>query len=201
MKSFPLVILLLLGLVSFESNQSNSIRNLTSLHSEDSVNTDSLIQWEANRKLMWSDFLGKPERRSSFKATTSSKIGFDWDFFQDSVNVTVSTQFIRYSSWVAGDPTEKLLAHEQGHFDIAEIISRMIRRDLSKLVFSNAQITGKSVSAIYKKHTQSTWSSYDAYDKETKHGIDEKQQTRWELKIAAELKKLDKYVNPQVMIR
>ncbi len=148
MKSFPLVLLLILGLVSFESKHSDSTQNHLSDYSEDSVNTDSLIQWDSERKLVWSDFLGKPERRSSFKATTSSKIGFDWDIFEDSINVTVSTQFIRHSSWVADDPTEKLLAHEQGHFDIAEIISRMIRRDLSKLVFSNAQATGKSVSAI-----------------------------------------------------
>lgn len=161
---------------------------------------DSILMWNTDRKLVWDDFLGKGDKRSGYAALTSSKIGIETEWYDDSVLIVVPTYFDHHKSWVL-EKTNDLLDHEQGHFDITEIISRMIRKDLSDLNFTNMTITSRKISTIYKKHTLHTWDSYNKYDRETKHGTVQSKQSMWLKKIDQELDDLKAYSSDTVVIR
>ena len=175
--------------------------NLTNSTISSTKDKDSTLIWNTDRKLIWDDFLGKADKHSGYAALTSSKIGFDTEWFDDSVIVIIPTYFDHHKSWVLGDGTDELLAHEQGHFDIAEIIARKVRKELSFQKFTDITMTSKKINTIYKKHTQHSWSSYDKYDQETKHGTVKSKQKDWLERISGELKELDKFDSDTIVIR
>ena len=99
-----------------------------------------VIIWNKTRILKWNDFKKKPDPDA--KASASSAIGFESKpliehietrskFKYKIIDMQLHAVFIPDFSWVMKNVNEKgntlLLKHEQGHFDLAEEITRKTR--------------------------------------------------------------------------
>ncbi|MEP7279830.1 MAG: DUF922 domain-containing protein [Bacteroidota bacterium] len=150
------------------------------------------IPWTASRKLTWSDFRSRPDNNSTNAALTSSKIAFNYSYGEvTGFSFTISCVFDKNSSW-GRLKTVYILAHEQGHFDIAEIYARKLNKTLSHYVF-NAATTPKEIPAIYQKLMKEEGEFQNQYDEETNFSRNKDIQARWLQKIREELDRLKEY--------
>lgn len=159
------------------------------------------ILWSTARKLTWDDFKGKSDEKSTYKAITSVVVDYKNELLPDKINYEVSCFFCKNIAWTKSKSIE-LLKHEQLHFDIAELVTRKIRRDMIKYVSINLAETEKYVSKVNNKYFHQELDSINKkYDTETNHSINNEKQKEWELKIAKELKALEKYSSTKVVIK
>src|SRR5579872_2444204 len=124
----------------------------------------SVIIWKKTRVLKWIDFKKKPDLRS--KASASSAIGFESKPFIEHIkagnkfnfkikDMQLNAVFIPDLSWVMKNVSKKnsipLLKHEQGHFDLAEEITRKIRiRTTNRFHNRSFIVKGKNEQAAQK---------------------------------------------------
>lgn len=82
---------------------------------------------------------------------------------------------------VAGAPaTAALLAHEQGHWDIAFLVGGSCARRLAGLHAGTADALREGVTGVLREHFVARNEAIQArYDRETGHGRDEATQRRW----------------------
>jgi len=152
------------------------------------------IRWNAEKKLCWEDFKGNPDRESSKDALTESGINFSWTCDRRGFKAEVFAIFVPSKSWVR-TPTQRLLRHEQTHFDITEIHARRIRKYFGDM--RNPCWMGKEgINAAAKRMIQESYAMQRAYDSETKHSLREQEQVRWELMVKAELENLSAWAAP-----
>lgn len=129
----------------FRNGDSNVIAN--SLN----VTKDNLILWSASNKLTWNDFQGNPDTTSNYKAITTSQIGFTPEIHKDSIILSVPCNFLKSESWSVRKSNYALLAHEQLHFDIAELVARNIRKGCSKHVSTSLNESSIFLQTCYDK--------------------------------------------------
>lgn len=161
------------------------------------------IPWSQDRLLSWDDFQGTVDKKyKEHHALSGTNLAHitHFDPIQKSTKIKLRINWVKIEasfhpkvSWVKPQHKSKnLLKHEQGHFDIAELISREIEDKL------NHKLTGKLISTNYssleeadkdpknlitkliKKEMKiiekNTLFSHEKYDAETNHGrIDHKQ--------------------------
>ena len=161
-------------------------------------NNDDEIIWNENYKLKWEDFKGNPKYNTVEAAATSDALLSSYSINNQSGNFTVKCVFIKSESWVK-IPSNRLLNHEQRHFDITEIYARKLRKKFKQSVFnSSAQL--KSFYDSETQNNESAWNNYQAlYDKETKHSENDVKQAEWDNKIDNELKELEAYKDTLVV--
>ena len=159
-----------------------------------------VVIWNKTRFLKWKDFKKKPNHKS--KASASSAIGFQSQPYIEHIktgskfqfkinNMQLHAVFIPDFSWVKKNISEKgnvlLLKHEQGHFDLAEEITRKTRTKTTNS-FQNRAFTLKEKNENYAKRDaifqatkirnkidsklQKEFKDQEAkYDDETNHGL------------------------------
>lgn len=158
-----------------------------------SIAQDIELPWRANDKLTWNNFKAAPDYSHPFAAITYSGMsyGFSADVVNGEiyVNYKVNCFFVASKSWVKRryENDEKLLKHEQLHFDITELYTRKFREELSKMTFTKNVKT--EIKALYKRITNEKVSFQEKYDLETDHSKKETAQKRWQLNVVAELQK------------
>jgi hypothetical protein len=109
--------------------------------------------------------------------------------------------FKRYRSWSKLKDSESLLKHEQLHFDIAELITRKIRKGYATHISKDINETAIHIKSVFDKYYNQELDSLNAeYDAQTNHGTIPNVQKEWESKIVKELKKLEAYANTRVTI-
>jgi len=164
------------------------------------VQSDDEIGWSADRKLTWSDFPTIAKINTPYKAMTHSGIRFDGAYEGDQLTLSVACYFIKSKSWqLEGHASEKLLRHEQGHFDITEIFARKLRQryqslDLQRLS-SEGQAGFSKIEAIYQATYDAMEKEQERYDKETDHSKNAEKQLQWDRYIAKELKQLESFAS------
>lgn len=114
-----------------------------------------IITWNKTQILKWSDFKKKPDPRS--RASANSAIGFESKPIIEHIKIgnkfgfkikdmQLQAIFIPAFSWVIKNLNLKssrlLLKHEQGHFDLAEEITRKTRAKITNS-FQNRDLTAK----------------------------------------------------------
>ena len=92
------------------------------------------VIWSADYNLKWSDFKAESNPAIFEDSHGVVKYGFTWlvnsDKLNDEVvffieNIEISVEFHPLLSWVrTSEANDNLLKHEQGHFDLAEMIKR-----------------------------------------------------------------------------
>jgi hypothetical protein len=151
------------------------------------TNDTTQFSWSVDRKLIWSDFKGKPDKLNPASALTYSDIKIGASFIDGKVAVTVQNFFDTKLSWSKNKTSTTLLAHEQVHFDITEIYTRKIRIKLNTIASEETIRNGtlnKESSSLLKE-----WKAFQKkYDDETNHGIIADKQKEWEEKVAMLLK-------------
>ena len=91
-------------------------------------------------------------------------------------------------SWVVKDKkSAALLAHEQGHFDIAGLCYRDMVVELRKLREKSPARLGRATKRVMDKHDKRGDGLSDLYDSkdETNHGLNKKRQEAWDAQISA----------------
>lgn len=159
------------------------------------VDSDSMLFWDNKRKLNCNDFKGKiiqNEQNYKAKAGTAAEISANGFMESGMLNFRITCIFDKKTSWIIDSLCVKVLAHEQLHFDIAELYSRKIRKgvfDLRKKHQTDIELYDKLIKGLLKERNKMD----DQYDKETAHGIYKSKQEAWNKKIARELCKLKAY--------
>ncbi len=155
------------------------------------------ILWSASRPLTWNDFSDHKPPRSKFAAVTFSKIRYKR--ITDSagnLSTTVSCYFNAKKSWKRDNKLKQdLLLHEQGHFNIAELNARKLRKS-----FSNYELRRKNNCIIACRLRLAFWGRVckchrlqHKYDRGTNHSKDTNTQEQWNKKIKSELAELGSY--------
>lgn len=153
-----------------------------------SISEDSdQFAWSAERKLTWDDFKGKPTKTNPAAALTFTDIHISASYTNGKINVEVKNFFDKKLSWTKNKTSASLLKHEQVHFDITEVHTRIIRKKLSAIASEKSLQNGsfnKESSKLLKE-----WHEFqEKYDKETDHGLIAVKQKEWEDKVALLLK-------------
>lgn len=149
------------------------------------------IHWRSDYRLKWDDFQGIPDSSSLFKAVTVANISSVLSYNNSTFNVKISCTFEKSKSWTLSSG-QILLLHEQGHFDIAELFARKLRKVFKKYTF-NAKTIEKDYNNIFTKIKMERAKMDSLYDKETNLSRNKSKQLYWNNKIKAELKKLETY--------
>ena len=84
--------------------------------------------------------------------------------------------------------------HEQGHFDLAELFARKLRKAYAEYKF-NAQTVGKDIDNLFILNRKERTNMDILYDKETDFSRNRKQQLFWNKKIKDELDNLLRYTS------
>jgi hypothetical protein len=149
------------------------------------------IYYDPEKKLEWDDFKGKPTGNSVAAAITES--GFGYRMSMNSVNgrmevnITVMCYFNKKGSWVRdGMDSDYALTHEQHHFDITYINSRLFMEKLRKADINRVNYTS-IVDKIHDECYEALGKMQDAYDGETMNGRFNRAQYAWNKKIDKQL--------------
>ena len=172
------------------------------LATSDTHKRKDLILWSDKNKLQWKDFKknGGIESRSAGTCYTiklEDKITIN-----GKIIVKICAYFIKSESWKKKSTVgEYLLKHEQGHFDIAEIYARKIRKKLlSETNFQEVKVAEVKIRSSQLGLFRESSSYQDIYDKETDHSKNVEAQERWNKKIEEELVSLEAYSNPEITL-
>ncbi len=156
---------------------------------------ETQIVWSANRKLTWGDFKGKPDLENYPNALAITNSGFGYEsgiqLFKQG-RIFIQSNFNTLKSWVLPEgKTDYILNHEQIHFDITEIYSRKLRKELSdaKVTAENPLAAKRIFDKVFKELTK----RQETYDNETKHGSKIETQKNWKAIVEIELAKYDLY--------
>lgn len=156
---------------------------------------EKYIEWKEHEKLSWDFFNGKPAEDAFGDAGTAVKIKAKPYVVHGEIYYSVYALFNKKKSWCKGK-SEELLAHEQLHFDIAELTARKIRRAVEQLKddnITNLKTYNKTIKKILIKSND-----FDAqYDKDTFHGLVQKKQQEWQKNVSEQLSALKTYAKQE----
>ncbi|WP_276495786.1 DUF922 domain-containing protein [Pontibacter litorisediminis] len=152
--------------------------------------TNEHLVWSPERKLSWDDFQGEPDESAPHHALTAANLAVNATCKKNEYTYTVKCVFLPQQSWSKRKNSEKLLAHEQLHFDLTEVHARQLRHDLQQL---NCVSLKTKLSLVVNNAFKRWKAEQDAFDKASRHGLDKEEQQVWEAAITARLKKLEAY--------
>lgn len=155
------------------------------------------IVWNKDRKLTWDDFKGPIHTDLDLvAAATYCGFGFETNVLNDSnktLKILVYNSFYRDQSWARNNQkSPEVLEHEQGHFDLCEVYTRVLRQRMSEAT-GNARELKHKLESIYDDVKTQYRARQEAYEEQTEHGLITDAQHKWESDIALQLKTLDKW--------
>lgn len=153
------------------------------------------VCWNADNKLEWKDFKGKvPMQKTAQVAYTTVNIKYS---ILTKKSIKVKNCFLKSESWVRENcKRPNILLHEQYHFNIAEIYSRQMRREMQQIGYPSTE----NVQAIFDKWIIEYHKEQTLYDFETNHSKITIEQQRWQNKIDSTLEVLSIYSNEIVFL-
>jgi len=162
-------------------------KNVTSENSSRSVTE---FQWKDHGKLSWDDFRGPVHAANDESAAaTHCGIGFRINPADQGSKpeVQVYNTFYVNKSWVRSDAKiQSILDHEQGHFDLCEIYTRMLKARMNSFDF-NAPNVKNALMNIFNEVNDAYEVRQQQYESETVHGTDFPEQRKWQRAIIQEL--------------
>lgn len=161
----------------------------TTVHSF--IETDDYLSWSASRPLTWEDFMCEPKRNTDAVALTSTALGIAYNASNGKLHYEITCNFSKIKSWGILK-TSYILAHEQGHFDITEIYSRILHRELQGYKF-NRRTFRQDVNEIYDRVVKEKEAFQLMYDGQTDHSRNKKVQQEWLDKIQQLLTETEPY--------
>ena len=167
------------------------------------MSQNNTLSWSKDFFLDWSDFKAESNPAAFEDVHSMIKYRYTWIVNSDSIgtqirffieNIDLSVEFYPLLSWVRqSQATAKLLKHEQGHFDLAELLRPKIIEQIQN-VFDGKKFptrgknqeqqkqfaredSGLMIAKEVEKWEKYLFEKQDEYDKETNYGqIIEKQQ-------------------------
>lgn len=156
------------------------------------VKHDSIVTWSGAHKLLVSDFKGKVPKNTKWAANTSYILYVEGSVGKSNIpEYIIEARFNRYLSWIKVN-TNGVLAHEQLHFDIAELFARKMLQKFHELQVKQERSI-KKYNSSFETLNQECYQMQRDYDRETKHGTISSVQDQWRVAILNKLKKLQAY--------
>lgn len=157
---------------------------------------EEVMQWNGQRKLSWGDFKGVPQQKNKAVAITASGITYNLSASVSNKEVIVDCKVYAYfypqESWYKIEHADaNILAHEQLHFDITELMARKFRKRIAETRFSSN--VKSEMRKIYKETSKELEALQDYYDEETNYSMDKEKQHYWQLYIDNQLQQLHNY--------
>lgn len=150
------------------------------------------FSWIEHRALEWADFKGKPARLTG-EPSAMTDTGFRTQLVcrDGMLDIQSVAEFYPETSWVIPDrKLERLLRHEQGHFDITEIYSRKMKKAIREARLGCDEAAGKKILSRLDREWEKAEKQYDV---ETRDGLDAVRQASASQRIAGELAELKDY--------
>ncbi len=161
----------------------------------------NIVEKPQRKILTTSDFKGKPDETVDYLANTKPIISLEYQGITPcietgKVKLKVDTK-IRVSerSWIklsrikSQQVLSSLLSHEQGHYDLQEVLAIDLKKTLSNICFDRNTYK-QQADSIFK----SMYARYDTlqrkYDTETDNMRNKTMQAAWKQKIAAMLREI-----------
>ena len=141
---------------------------------------------------MWNDFQGPPPAEGPEGAKTTYALYTAWKCRGDAFEFRVVAGFQTGRSWVKPAvlrdtlQSRTILAHEQVHFDLAEVHARSMRRYFASLAGA-CRKSDAQLSAIVQRLEDETSAEQRRYDAETNHGLVTDRQAQWALQTRRRL--------------
>ncbi|ELR70574.1 hypothetical protein C900_03555 [Fulvivirga imtechensis AK7] len=163
--------------------------------------TDSqkYIEWTPSYQLNWNDFAGQPGAGAIGDAGTAVAIKAKPYIEKSKIHYIVHALFDKHKSWYR-DKSPSLLAHEQLHFDLAELYARKARKKIIEIA-----LTGETDLKVYNQAVQKILNESNMidrqYDAETLHGSITKKQQEWKERVDKELIALQSYTDQRVDLK
>lgn len=154
-------------------------------------NAGDTIYYKPGKKLIWTDFKGKPVAASPAAAITESGFGYKASMQsyrnKTSLVITVYCYFNKKTSWVKKNmDSDYALLHEQHHYDITYINTCFFIQKLKQAKF-NLSNYDYLLTKIHDESFEAMDKMQDAYDGQTSNGRIKNMQTSWNKKIDAQL--------------
>ncbi|WP_051360095.1 DUF922 domain-containing protein [Adhaeribacter aquaticus] len=172
------------------------LTNLSNLKTESPVSTTKTDEkgliWQENRRLTWDDFKSEADGKDPLHAMTSTNLDVRANCYGNTLRYEVKCVFVTNDSWTKNKQSQRLLAHEQLHFDLSEVHARLLRKKLSLLNdFCGSKRTG--LDKVVDQAFADWKKEQDVYDHESKHGLNREKQKEWEDAIGQRLNALAAY--------
>jgi hypothetical protein len=167
-------------------------------------NKDGSISWDAKRPLTWEDFKGRADNSSEFDAQTFGSIMYNFETIKPNkeYKLILGVTFNPKNSWVkAKKDTDKLLAHEQIHFDIFELYLRILVKRIEGEKMLNGTKFSDRIQKAYKKVFGELVKFQQKYDKETNHSKNEEKQKEWNEKVKKMLEEYKEYAKREIAFK
>ena len=172
-------------------NRADKVQAQVTVHIADQAKDKNLILFDRNRKLTIKDFRGWPDVYSHGVGATYSGISMELEGVSKNgavtVNVTLTIYFDQTKSWMKPEgKTERVLAHEQVHFDLTAIKACDLAKAIEQGKFTANNVQQK-IRDLQEYHTRELSKLQQTYDKETKHGTIASKQAEWSARVSEQL--------------
>jgi hypothetical protein len=165
------------------------------------VNNKEQIEYSEQQKLAWSDYKARPNKTSSFKALTATRISFKANSDGKKLNISIKNIFEPQNSWTKTQENIDLLEHERLHFHISELFARELRKEILTTKFrSKDEKLMNEISEMYKHSMKELTEYQKQYDKESEHSINEFKQKEWEGIVFKRLSELKPFESSEIEI-
>lgn len=145
-------------------------------------------EWSESQELEWGDFLAAPDPASKGAALTAYEIQARTVCEAEGPAFHVTIRFLSNQSWVKPKQrTARILAHEQGHFDLAEVTARRLRAELGQLDLGCADGTAAFTKLVADFQGRDR-DLQRSYDRQTMFGTGSGAQRHWEARIKSWLR-------------
>ncbi|TXI67181.1 MAG: hypothetical protein E6Q46_03595 [Flavobacterium sp.] len=163
---------------------------------QSSFENDSILIWNENRKITWTDFKSQNKVHSYEHASaviTPGLIAYPKTIEESKIKkVKIIATVYKNKSWYK-IKEDYILNHEQVHFNITEIYARKFRKELAKIEESGDKINANTFLSLFHKIEDEHWEFQFQYEDETQRGTNFNQQKIWNEKIQKLLNELDDF--------
>lgn len=165
---------------------------------------EEYIEWSEKRKLRWSDYKGKPQKRNAV-ASTCYELRYIFPTTLDGVvqpTVSVRALFFPKDSWkLDAFANDYILSHEQGHFDLVEIFARRLRRAIHSREYNSLDDLYAHIHSMYDTINKKMEEIQELYDEETENSMNSVLQQKWNSIIQKELNELRNFHQPVIHLQ
>lgn len=188
---FTFILSLVLGrTVPAPDNVNGASRNFAASRTVE-VSSEQLA-WSPDRRLSWEDFKAMPDSTNEHHAMTAANLAVDAKCNGNKFNYQVRCVFLPTESWTKNRRSQKLLQHEQMHFDLTEVHARLLRKKLEALGTSCTTAQNdlnETVSAAF-----AAWKKdQNRFDEASRHGLNAEVSNAWAIAINKKLDQLEQY--------
>lgn len=169
------------------------------LYARQEIADSNHVYWSEGYKLTWDDFEKQPDQFLQYGAYSFTGFKAQYDFTLTYYKATITAFFNKELSW-RRSKIMLLLQHEQGHFNLTELYSRIYRKRVKEEMEAGT-LTVERFTELSEEIEQSLREAQEEYDEATNYSLDLRAQLRWNELIVERLQEYAEYSNPEVIVK